>query len=655
LYIHPIKSLRPIALRTALLTPTGLLHDRRYMLFRYDPTASDPKERLSRMTVTYVPRMGLFTTALVDVCGVGEGNERFVVRFHPPPPDSALRGDERGDAKVDGEKVVGGGEQEEKEIGKKTLEMSFQPDISSLEEIEVSLHGSGVKARNMGPEINAWFSACFGWEVVCVYMPEGRTREVLGNLSPAAVPSENGEEKKKSWFSALTPYMPEYIITGGKGDMDEKQGQGITFADCAPYLVVTEESIGDVSTRLPDGIQADVTKFRPNIVLEGAEEAYEEDFWAGISISPNGSTDQDQDQELEITLTQNCIRCQSLDIDYETGRFGKGVEKTVLKKLMRDRRVDGGKKHSPVFGRYGFLKDGGSKEGVTVSVGDEVRVTRRNQERTKFYNLSTKAELPETLKFLGTAAALCISNRRSRMTDEQNAVLEANMNVSLEDGISNLYDSVDDAIQHFSHIEHDFDQDTHRIRNYCTKRVLDALWMQKVRPAENMPHDRQRNAPTRGHPGEQEDASQSAPSLRNTIRQLMSSLGAALASAEQFHPSQRRPSRYSADDAVKIRQQLHRSYQSLRKSFSVVMEKRSEMESLKTELEMLRVFLSRNGADENRDGGGGGGGGFARVGGSGRHRGGAPHEEHDEHAWDERGEQGQEWGGGTEEGGHGKS
>jgi len=55
----------------------------------------------------------------------------------------------------------------------------------------------------------------------------------------------------------------------------------------------------------------------------------------------------------------------------------------VLKLLQKDRRVDLGAKYSPVFGRYGFVGKGG--EGRVVRVGEEVWVSGRNKERTKFY------------------------------------------------------------------------------------------------------------------------------------------------------------------------------------------------------------------------------------------------------------------------------
>lgn len=212
---------------------------------------------------------------------------------------------------------------------------------------------------------------------------------------------------------------------------------------------------------------------------------------------------------------------------------------------------------------------------------------------------------------------------------------------SLEDAIIDLYDSVDDAIQYFSHFEQDFRQDTHRIRNYCDKGLLEAIWASKVHPQTSA----QRSSRTHSEAEANYDGHETC---RGTMKQLLSALGAALAAAEDFRPSQRRPSRYSPDDAMKIRVQLHRSYQNLRKSFSMLTQRRSEMETVNTELEMLRVFLSRNGAEERE------------VGNGRRQAQAIPDRQMNEGvyeretAWEGTGEQVEEWDGGHE-GGQGES
>lgn len=63
--------------------------------------------------------------------------------------------------------------------------------------------------------------------------------------------------------------------------------------------------------------------------------------------------------------------------------MGEGESGKLLKKMMRDRRVDSGNKWSPIFGRYGFPTQGGE-----IRVGDEVLVTKRNKDHTVWSELS---------------------------------------------------------------------------------------------------------------------------------------------------------------------------------------------------------------------------------------------------------------------------
>ena len=254
----------------------------------------------------------------------------------------------------------------------KRIKIPLKPDISTLDVVDLSLHQSPTKGYNMKEPYNSWFSSCFGYSVMLVYLGPN-LRSVLGNLSPNSV---NSKSMNKTWLSGITANIPGL---GNSNIADE----GITFADVAPYLVVTEESVDDVSERLPAGMIMDVTKFRPNIVLSGSAAAYDEDFWGGLKITCSTNGTQQTKDQIQIVLTQNCARCVSINIDYSTGTQGTDESGTVLKKMMKDRRVDPGTKYSPIFGRYGFLE---TKESVgnIISVGDEVVVCKRNEERTRF-------------------------------------------------------------------------------------------------------------------------------------------------------------------------------------------------------------------------------------------------------------------------------
>jgi uncharacterized protein YcbX len=235
------------------------------------------------------------------------------------------------------------------------IEISLEPELSSLEKLDVVLHKSPTAAYRMGASYNKWFSECFGFEVILVYIGDGK-RPALGTLSPKAKAPAPGA------FSSLMSYVSS---SWAPPDPD-----WLTFTDVAPVLVVSEASLNEVSSRIQGAEKMDVRKFRPNIVVDG-EGKWDEDYWSELTCT-NGE---------KILLTHNCGRCTSINVDYRTGRPGTGDSGAVLKKLMKDRRVDPGHKYAPIFGRYGFLP---SDNTFTVSVGDDVSVTGRNSERTVF-------------------------------------------------------------------------------------------------------------------------------------------------------------------------------------------------------------------------------------------------------------------------------
>jgi uncharacterized protein YcbX len=260
----------------------------------------------------------------------------------------------------------------------RTLRVPLEPDPSTLHEFEVTLHGSWTRALRMAAHFEAWFSACFGYDVVLVYLG--------ANLRPVLFPAPTTDMSTTS-AQSWAGYFRKQLGFGAAGD----GGQGeITFADCAPYLVVSETSLAAVSARLPRDQSMDVRKFRPNVVIAGAGEAWEEDFWAEIRLmsqcrptaeDENGDDeDSNDDGTVTLRLPHNCVRCTSINVDFSTGKQGTDESGRVLKLMQKDRRVDSGAKYSPVFGRYGFLIG----QGGEIKVGQEVSVGKRNQDRTIF-------------------------------------------------------------------------------------------------------------------------------------------------------------------------------------------------------------------------------------------------------------------------------
>lgn len=251
--------------------------------------------------------------------------------------------------------------------------------------------------------------------MVLVYLGP-HLRPVLGNLAPGSKSvkrmDRNNNAKSdtwSSWVSRVTKSVPASLGSIWSQRSQTGSEEGITFADMAPYLIVTEESLHDVSARLAEGVEMDVTKFRPNIVLSGSAGPWDEDFWGGLKIiakddhdgevCDDDDDDNDEDEDanvqrndriMELALTSNCARCQSINVDYETGKYGTGETGSVLKQLMRDRRVEKGMKYNPVFGRYAFLVPSTTYDQPPeraarrrkISVGDKVFVSKRNESRT---------------------------------------------------------------------------------------------------------------------------------------------------------------------------------------------------------------------------------------------------------------------------------
>ena len=240
----------------------------------------------------------------------------------------------------------------------------------------------------MGYPYDQWFTACFGFEVILVYIGD-HGREVLAHKPRDHYLWRQPQPRQQNgWISSIAAAIPSLGVSdGGSGKKKNGEANQLTFNDIAPFLVTSRASLRDVSKRLPEGVDIDIRRFRPNIVVDddpnssnGEEKlaAWEEDYWGELSVSRGGTS-----EEHRLALTANCGRCVSINVDLEKGRPSEGESGIVLKKLMADRRVDEGNKYAPVFGRYAFLApskegdDGDGDDVVEIAVGDEIRVTKR--------------------------------------------------------------------------------------------------------------------------------------------------------------------------------------------------------------------------------------------------------------------------------------
>ncbi|KAI1095777.1 MOSC domain-containing protein [Rostrohypoxylon terebratum] len=380
LYIYPIKALRPLSVPTAQLRREGLKYDRRFMLLKVEADG-----QYTNIQTASFPECTLFSQTI-------DGDHIVVTYQIPAVPLVSPTPEQR-----------------------TPLRVPLDPEYDEhADEVPINLYGSATTAYRVWGPYSDWFASCLGYPTVLVYIGSNR-RRVLAHAPPAP------PRPTKSWYARIAsriPFTSEWPPSDD--EVDEADGDddgGLTFNEAAPFLVTSKASLRDVSARLPPGQEMDMIKFRPNIVVdvvpdhsppsppsapisgdsEGEDHptnltAWDEDFWSELLI---GGTHR-------LALTANCARCISINIDYGTGCPGTDESGSILKKLMRDRRVDTGNKWSPIFGRYAFLLppttnttamngpsdskepyDASSLLGLVadVAVGDEVKVTRRISSR----------------------------------------------------------------------------------------------------------------------------------------------------------------------------------------------------------------------------------------------------------------------------------
>lgn len=173
----------------------------------------------------------------------------------------------------------------------------------------VTVWDDEMSARLINPEIDHWFSKMLGMNVRLVKMPLSTERKV----------------------------DPRYAVNG----------ESVSFADGMPYLLIGQESLEDLNSRLEASVP--MNRFRPNIVFSGGE-SYVEDSWGKIQIG-----------ELNFQVIKPCARCVMTTVDQETGI--KAAE--PLKTLATFRKVG----NKILFGQNMVALSSG-----IIKVGDEIRV-----------------------------------------------------------------------------------------------------------------------------------------------------------------------------------------------------------------------------------------------------------------------------------------
>lgn len=151
--------------------------------------------------------------------------------------------------------------------------------------------------------------------------------------------------------SQTRPVVPEW---GGD------TGSHIAFNDCMPLLVANQSSLDALNDwRAEHGLApSPMDRFRPNIVLTGAE-PWAEDEWLAIETSDG----------IHLDLTRPCSRCQVTNVDQLTGTPEPIGNLHVLGKHRHAKNYLG--RPGAFFGVQALVL---GCEGRSIRVGDSLRV-----------------------------------------------------------------------------------------------------------------------------------------------------------------------------------------------------------------------------------------------------------------------------------------
>ncbi len=164
---------------------------------------------------------------------------------------------------------------------------------------EVALPPPGTAARNVqvwsdqvtavdaGDAPAAWLSQNLGTACRLVYMPNDSSR----------------------------PVDPEIA----------RDGQTVSFADAFPLLLISQASLDDLNSRLPQPVP--MNRFRPNLVVSGCE-PFAEDGWRRIRVG-----------SVEFDVVKPCQRCSIPSIDQATAERDGSINRVLASYRRFDRKI----------------------------------------------------------------------------------------------------------------------------------------------------------------------------------------------------------------------------------------------------------------------------------------------------------------------------
>ena len=225
--------------------------------------------------------------------------------------------------------------------------------VPQLKYSEMVVRAPGMLALHI--QISAVESACRAtvWGHDCAAYDMGDVAaQWLSDFLNQELPSGYPAQKLR-----LVRFDPEHRRLSDKkwtGEIDALN----QFADGYPLLVLSQAAVDELNTRIAASGHSPVSaqRFRPNIVLEGAQ-AHDEDRWDALHIdTPDGV--------VELPLVKPCARCSIPNVDPQTALSDVRLGDT-LQSYRTSPRMDG----AITFGMNAAIRQGFE---CTLRVGQSV-------------------------------------------------------------------------------------------------------------------------------------------------------------------------------------------------------------------------------------------------------------------------------------------
>ncbi|XP_059162827.1 mitochondrial amidoxime reducing component 2-like [Physella acuta] len=208
--------------------------------------------------------------------------------------------------------------------GMASLKVSLSPKLDESKIIHCRIWKSTLDAQDCGEEASSWISSVLGEEglKLVVFIP---------GLSKRQSSTKNALAKDK-----------------------------VAFPDESPYHLATEESLADLNSRIEKSSSGEITvnNFRPNILIKGTKEAWDEDNWSYLKIG-----------ESEMRVLAPCDRCILTTVDPNKNERREDGE--PLKTLRSFRIFSEVSSTAPLFGIFAAVDMENS-----IKVGDPVYAVR---------------------------------------------------------------------------------------------------------------------------------------------------------------------------------------------------------------------------------------------------------------------------------------